>query len=518
MMVPVFRFILAALMSVSLLAIAAAEETPEKPETPETPETPTPKAVPEPEPTPAPFPKPIAPLPPPNATPAEMNAPGTVNPSQYLTPGGLRSPTDVVAPTRPQTISEQERGGLNFDRVNIHPGLAYDLTFTDNSLRTATSKKQDALQEAGPTISMNARPTEQITIDAAYAFLEHTYLFNTAENYDSHSGVCVMQFKNLPVDHLDFALGDSFLETGNTSILETQIIAFTRFYTNNAFGYADYTCDRLKLHARYDFDNLHYYGASAKDQDVRTETGTFDASYRLDETFELFSTYSIIRTFQQAGGTPADPDSQDRHTAEAGFVAKFDKLAFSAAGGYTWSQILYDGLQDDGAVASASVDYKPTSRLEAGAYGAFGISQNGSQGRVIGQSRGLAIQGEGGEPFSYGGYATYRAFEHIRLTANVGRTITTAVRTGVTKDFLFGGTAQLLLNERSSLTGTVFRDLMEGVTQPKTNTNSYNVNFSYQVTRHGTAVFSFTRTDQFNNSVHSTTSTDEARFGFRFVW
>src|SRR5262245_46831164 len=99
-------------------------------------ETPTPRK--EPEPAPAPTPKPIEPMLTPIARPSEMNAPGTIAPIEFLTPGGLRSPTDVVAPTRPTAPIERERGGLNFESVNLHPGFAYDLTYTDNSLRTDT--------------------------------------------------------------------------------------------------------------------------------------------------------------------------------------------------------------------------------------------------------------------------------------------------------------------------------------------------------------------------------------------
>jgi hypothetical protein len=506
-MFPGVRQILRALLLLcGALLISARAEEPTK--------TPTPAQ--EPEPLPAPTAKPIEPMPPPSARPAEINAPGTIAPIEFLTPGGLRSPTDVVAPTKPTAPIERERGGLNFESVNLHPGFAYDLTYTDNSRRTTTSKKQDALEEFGPNLTLNARPAEQVNIDAAYAFLEHDYIRNTARDYLSHSAFCTIAMKDLPVDHLNLALGDTYLQTGNTSVLETEILSFTRFQTNKAFGYADYTYDNFKVHTRYDFDNLNYFGA-VTDQDVRSESGTFDASYRLSEVFELFSTYSIIRTFQQTS-SPLDPASQDRHTAETGFVATFDHFSFSAAGGYTWSQIIYDGPQDDGAVASASVNYRATSRLEAGAYAAVGLSQNAREGRVIGQSRGLVIEGEGREPFSYGGYASYRAFEHIRLTANVGRTNSTGIRSGQSKDFLFGGSAQLLLNERARIEGTVFRDLHEGVNLPSTTLNSYSANFSYQLTRRATALFSFTRTDQFDNNAHTTLSVDEARFGFRFTW
>src|SRR5262249_4842996 len=151
-----------------------------------------------------------------------------------------------------------------------------------------------------------------------------------------------------------------------------------------------------------------------------------DVSYRLSEVFQLFETYSILRTFHDTVAV-GDPKDEDRHTWEAGFVAKFGHFSFSGAGGYTASQIISNGPQDDGAVATASVNYRANEHIEVGGYFGLGISQNAREGRIIGQARDLLLTGQGGEPISSGGYVNYRPWEHVRISANISDTVSTGI-------------------------------------------------------------------------------------------
>jgi hypothetical protein len=502
----------------------APEPQPKPFEAPPEPESTQPKPFEAPEETPT-TPKPVVPKSATENAPAEsqfqppqaprtVNAPGSIYQLDYLTPGGLRAPADLVAPA-PKPIPSGNDHGLNFERVRIFPGFAYDLTFTDNSLRTETSKKEDALMEYGPNISMVAHPTEKVAITIAYAFLEHDYTRNTARDYLSHSAVGTFAFKDVFIDHLNITLGDTYLQTGNTNVLETNILQAQRFEDNKAFGAVNYTNDRVAIAARYELDTLDYISHVAPGSNVRSEAATIDGSYRLSDPFELFATYSLLRTFSD--GNTFNLADEDRHTAETGFVARFGKFSFTGAGGYTWSQVLYGGPQDDGAVATASINYHPDEHWEVGGYGGVGISQNARQGRLIGQSRDLTLEGQGGEPVSFGTFVNYRPWQHIRLSVNLDKTNSQGILTGSTNDLLFGGSAQLTLNERSSVNATVFRDYSRG-TGTKSLTNSYSANYNYLLTHRFTLVFSFQRTEQLDLKLHNAIDTDEARFGFRFDW
>ena len=473
----------------------------------------------------SPTPKPLVPksaednVPPaaqfePPPAPRTVNAPGSIYQLDYLTPGGLRAPADLVAPA-PKPLPSGNDHGLNFERVRLYPGFAYDLTFTDNSLRTQTSKKEDALIEYGPNISMVAHPTEKVAITAAYAFLEHDYTRGTARDFLSHSAVATFAFRDVFIDHLNITFGETYLQTGNTNVLETNILQAQRFEDNKAFSALNYSTERLAIAARYEIDTLDYLSHVAAGSNVRSEAATIDGSYRLSDPFEVFATYSLLRTFSD--GNSFNLADEDRHTAETGFVARFGKFSFTGAGGYTWSQVIYGGPQDDGAVGTASINYHPDEHWEVGAYSGVGISQNARQGRLIGQSRDLTLEGQGGEPVSFGTFVNYRPWQHIRLSVNLDKTNSQGILTGSTNDLLFGGSAQLTLNERSNVNATIFRDYSRG-TGTKSMTNSFSANYNYIMTRRFTLVFAFQRTEQLDLNLHNAIDVDEARVGFRFDW
>ena len=498
---------------------------PNSPNNPETPagEPPAPAQEPQQFGPPVPLAGPPRPTPPtPSApevsitpAPRTANAPGSVYQLEFLTPGGLRSPSDLVI-TAPKPLPTSPEHGFNFGAVKIYPGMSYDLTYTDNSLRTETHRKKDGLEEFGPNVALSAHPDEHIKIDLAYAFLWHDYVNNTAKDYFSHSGVGTIALRSILLDQLNFTFGDTYLQTGNTNVLETEILSFSRFATNKAFGSVDYTQGHFKIAARYDFDNLSYFEHPQSASNVHDQSGTLDLGYQLSEVFQLFSTYSILRTYHDTV-TAGFPKDEDRHTAEVGMVAKFDHFTFSGAGGYTASQIIYDGPQDDGAVASASMNYRYNEHLDFGGYTGLGISQNAREGRIVGQSRDLLLTGQGGEPISFGAYVNYRPWQHVRISTNIDKTTSQGILTGSTRDLLYGGSAQLILTERAHVEGTVFQDVSRGSGNTRLTVNSFSANATYSF-RRATLLLSLTRTDNINDHTQHRNDTDEARLGFRFAW
>lgn len=356
--------------------------------------------------------------------------------------------------------------GFKTGHLTFSPCLACDLTYTDNVNRTARQTQEDLLAEYAPSFDLRLQPDEAVSLSTAYEFGWHDYLKDNARDYLSHRASGELQLRNLWAEGLGLAFSNQYQQSGNTSALENQILAFTRYHSNQAFAKAQYEFNRFTVSGKYTYGLTDYFARANAGSDYHTHSGTLEGSYSIlpEKRLNLFGSYSLLRTLRSI----SDTSDFDTHTALVGVRGAYSKLGYSVGAGYSSASFLHRDREDNGPSFEASLAYAPHRRL------------------------------------------------HAAVAAS--RRFVAGVQTGITTDTNLKATLSLLLTERGKLVFDYTRNDSRYLNGPQQLSLAYTGSFEYKVTRFAVATIGYTRTEREVSTGAGGFVINDAHLGFRLAW
>ncbi|MCY3022767.1 MAG: outer membrane beta-barrel protein [Planctomycetota bacterium] len=355
--------------------------------------------------------------------------------------------------------------GITFGHLTVFPALGYDLTYTDNSTRAQRNTTQDVLQEYTPSFDARFRPSEHVTSSLSYEFGWHDYAKETAKHYLSHKAAGEVRIANLWLEGLSVSLSDAYLQTGNTNALENQILAFTRYHTNQTVARTQYDFSRFTVSGKYTYAFTDYFARVDEMSEFSTHSGEVEGAYRfVPDRFTLFGSCNFTRTLD----THTNVGDFDSQTLLTGVRGTYSKLSYSVGVGYGFAQYLHQPMEDSGPCFDASLSYAP----------------------------------------------------HRRLTVAVvaSRHFVAAVQTGVSTDTNVRATLSILLTERGKMIFDYTRNeslYQTGIDQVSM---AYNTSFEYKLARFAVATVGYARTERRLSTGTGEFTINEGHVGFRLAW
>lgn len=257
----------------------------------------------------------------------------------------------------PETFAPR---GFKTGHLACFPALSYDLTYTDNATRVTRHAQQDFLSEYAGCLSPRFQPDENVTLSASYEFGWHDYVRNTAKHYLSHRASGEFRVTNAFIEGLSFSAGDSYLQTGNTSALENQILAFTRYDTNTAFAKTQYEFNRFSVSGKYAYSLTDYFRRADASSDDHTNSGEVEGAYKfLPGRLSIFGTYNFTRTAFDI----VPLQDFDTHTVMVGVRGTYSKLDYAVSAGYSAALNVNRHGENNGPAFEAALAYAPHKRL-----------------------------------------------------------------------------------------------------------------------------------------------------------
>jgi hypothetical protein len=328
-------------------------------------------------------------------------------------------PLRAPEPRFPEEYFKPE--GLKFGTLEMYPTFKYELTYDDNPARSHLRPKADFVEDFFGGWGFKQEATPNISWRANYQFGYRDYARGVVDNYLTHRADGELVLTDVLTQGLEFGFGDNFSQSGNTDVLEANLLQFARYENNQAYSVVRYQFNRLTLSGRYAYGLVDYLRQQLSPADSNTHLGQVDAVYDLlpENRLAFFSSYQIVRTLR-----PHQTDQDfDAHTALAGIRGEYGKLDYSAGLGWSKSFGLQHDQQNEGPVAQARVLYRPQERmafeLEASRRFVPGVLTGASTETRLALTGDVRLT-EHGHLFLRGGMTDIDPYKGNRFTAFVG--------------------------------------------------------------------------------------------------
>jgi len=255
--------------------------------------------------------------------------------------------------------------GINFGHLKLLPQVDYTLTYTDNAVRAQKNRRADFLSDSVPSVSLNFKPDELVTLDISYAFGWHDYLRDVARDYLSHNASGNLKVHNLFVEGFDLRFAEQYTQTANSDALLNNFVAFTRYETNQPSLHAAYTYNRFTISAAYTQFYTHYFARLDAPNNFTTHTGALECAYAFQpERFVLFGSYAFSSTIK-----PNDPAHDFiTNTFTTGVRGVYSKLQYAVGTGLGMAELVHTPIVGRsgarGPILNASISYQPQRRLQ----------------------------------------------------------------------------------------------------------------------------------------------------------
>lgn len=355
--------------------------------------------------------------------------------------------------------------GFKSGHLSLLPALAYDLTYSDNAARASRQRKADWLSEYTPSLAMQLKPDEAISTSVLYEFGWHDYVRDVARDYLSHRAVADFRATNLFVEGLSLSAGDTYLQSGNSSALDNQLLAFTRYHTNQAWEKLQYEFNRFTISGKYSYGLVDYFARVDTGSDYHSHSGELEGTYSfVPKRFTLFGTYNLTRYLRDV----TDTADFDAHTLQVGVRGTYAKLDYAVSVGAGSAVYLHQDREDHGPVFEAKLSYAPHRRLLA--------------------------------------------------TVTASRRFNAAVLTGVTTDTNVKAGLAVLLTSRGKLAFDYTRNDSHFIMGFDELSLAYSAAFEYKLTRYATGTISYTRTERDISSGTGGYLINEGHVGLRLAW
>jgi len=355
--------------------------------------------------------------------------------------------------------------GFKSGHLTLLPALAYDLTYSDNAARANRQRKADWLSEYTPSLAMQLKPDEAISTSVLYEFGWHDYVRDVARDYLSHHAVADFRAGNLFVEGLSLSAGDTYLQSGNSSALDNQLLAFTRYNTNQAWGKLQYEFSRFTISGKYTYGLTDYFARVDAGNDYQTHGGELEGAYSfVPKRLVLFGSYGMLRTLYRT----TNIEDFDTHTLLAGVRGTYSKLDYSVSVGAVSAPLLHQDIEHHGPTFEAKLSYAPHRRLLAA------------------------------------------------VTAS--RRFVAGVHTGVTTDTDLNAGVSVVLTQRGKLAFDYTRNNSHAITGFEQLSLAYSAAFEYKLTRYATGTISYTRTERDVSSGTGGYLINEGHVGLRLAW
>ncbi len=372
----------------------------------------------------------------------------------------LKSPVDSV-----DLATFPEPKDLLIHNWRIKPYLSFDETFSDNSQRKPTHKKEDVLLDSVGGFTATTRPNECFKTSLSYEFGWHDYLRDTERDFLSHRASFDASLERVGIEGLSLEFGDQYIQTTDNDVLNNEIVQFARNQTNRAFTHAQYRYNRLKFTGEYAYFLQDYFDREPGKSNFRTHSGSLDGSwFWLPGRLEIFDSFQYQRTLYDHAAI-TDFDSV---TELAGVRGSYSKLTYSAGFGYAMAAPLFE---------------------------------NGVKGNP---SFSIAL-----------GYAPHR---RISFDLVATRGFVAGVRTGATLETDASAALKLLLTRRGTLELKYVRDQSDRFSGVHQLSVAYSARFEYKLTRNTALGATLTRYERTSTIATDTFAVDEIKTGFKLVW
>jgi len=397
-----------------------------------------------------------------------LNGGGGVSLQRHIFLSILLLPACLGAETAlslPDEASRSALRGFNWGHLTLLPSYKYDLTYTDNSTRTQNTATEDLLHELRPKVDLRFKPSELIDLQCDYELGWHDYTKDTARDYLSHHVTTLLEVRNMLRDGFGLSAGNTYVQSGDTSALENELLAFSRYQSNESFVRAGYRYNRFSLSGQYTYNTIDYFARINAFNDIVTHSGLMEGGYDvLPARMKIMGLIKVERTLRSVD----DSSDFDTNTLQVGVAGKFSKLDYALRAGYTVAETLHVSDREEGPAFEAKLQYRASSRMT--------FSGEAARRFVPSINQGIATE------------------TLARLAATLALT-----RRG---DFR----AEAGYNQSDRLVGVDLRSF------------AYSGAFEYKVTRFATATLGYTRTERETSTGLGGFTINEARIGFRLAW
>jgi len=372
----------------------------------------------------------------------------------------LRAPLDAV-----NLVTFPEPKGLRLGQFVFSPFVSVDSTYTDNPTRAEKSRVDDVLMEYAGGFATMFRPAECAKLSLNYDFGWHEYELGSATSYASHQASFNAALTRVGVEGLSLNFSEQYVQTGNSSALENQIVQFSRYQSNRAAMRSIYAYNRFKISGEYAYALQEYYERVNAPSNFRTHTGNLEFAWEwLPKRFEIFESFQLQRTLFDH----VDGNDFDAYTITAGVRGVYSKFSYSFATGYAFAVPLTGpGVKGDASL-NASLSYTPHRRL---------------------------------------------TFE---LTASRG--FTPDVRTGAALATDLSAAMRVALTSRGKFSLNYTRNQSDRMSGDQQISVAYSTRFDYKITRNASAVFGFTRYERTSTQMGGAFVGNEVRLGCKLAW
>ncbi|MFH0939950.1 MAG: outer membrane beta-barrel protein [Planctomycetota bacterium] len=369
------------------------------------------------------------------------------------------------ATKEPEDKGSFEPRGIRSGKLVILPAMSYTLTYTDNSLRTSSHEQRDALQEFLPSLQVIFDRDGVASFNLTATSGWHDYLRDTAKDYLSHAMNAELGLNHIFADGLSFTLADQYLQSGNTSALDNEMIAFTRYQSNKSDFKTEYRFNRFAISGQYSFLLTDYFDRVNSAANYVTHSGTLEGSYELvPERARIFGSYKFNRTLYLL----TDTNDFDSHELLTGMRGVYGKLTYTVGAGYAKSIALRANQQNDGPIVSATLNYTPQRRLN--------------------------------------------------FILNANRTFVAGISEGATMNTALNFNMRITLTQRGTLVLSAMLNNSAHANGESLTTILGSGNFEYKLSRHVWATVGFTHTEHTTTSGAGNFIINEAQVNFRLAW
>ena len=305
----------------------------------------------------------------------------------------------VDAYSEPSLFQQQPRG-LSFGHLEFFPEFDYDLEYTDNATRAPDHTKTDVLEEFLPSFRADFVPHELVTARVSYEFGVHDYIKNEARDYLSHKASGDIGIGDVLLKGLSVTIHDDYIQSGNSSVLENEILSFARYERNFLVPKISYEFNRFLVSEEYKYGRFDYFEKANEANDYLLHGGLTNVQYRVlpQDRLNVFGSYEFNRFYRDINSL----SDFDTHTALMGVNGKFSKLDYSVGAGIGVADLLHQNISQMGPDLQATVAYNPHDRLS------FNVTA--SRKFVAGVSLGITTETNAGVG------ATFVVFRHLKAT------------------------------------------------------------------------------------------------------
>ena len=227
--------------------------------------------------------------------------------------------------------TEQEVQGVKFDHLLLMPKYISTFGYDDNILgRSSSHQEGDCLATYAPSMALRYTPQQDLVMNAEYGFTWHEYLKGVARDYFSHDASGAVLWKQAGLEGLSLQFNGAYQQTGDTGVLESDYLAFTRLQSYNVGPSLLCHFNRLEMVFAYQYAVTHYFARRDLNDDYDTHGATAGFAYRITEKgTAVFVTYAFKHT-DRPNQTLANYET---HELRTGIQGQFRKLDFKAGVG-----------------------------------------------------------------------------------------------------------------------------------------------------------------------------------------